>query len=148
MQQKSLEQLSQVAEIQRDGPAVHQAMSRVERLERWAQLLERKPHRRLNVIWQTEYQPPNERSVLRCDNSALAVAFEDPVFRAGGLVDDTFEAAKKFFSLSDRELHEIVCSCRFGHYVASRDAAAAVRRTLTPSSGPGIFGRLMQFLGF
>jgi len=148
MQYKTVEQLERRAKVQRDGPAIHRAMSRVERLERWAQLLERKPHRRLNVLWETEYQRPVERAAMRCDNSALTVAFENPEFRAAGLADDTFETAKRFFSLSDRELHEIVCSCRFGQFLEARDAAAAVRRTLRRPSGMGVFSRVIRYLGF
>jgi len=148
MQYKTLEQLERRADVHRDSPTVHQAMSRVERLGRWAQLLERQPHRRLYVLWETEYQPSMDRASMRCDDSALTVAFEDPAFRAAGLADDTFQTAKRFFSLSDRQLHEIVCSCRFERVVEARYAAAAVRRTVPRPSGPGVFSRMLRFLGF
>lgn len=148
MEYKTVERLERRANAQRDGPTIHRAISREERLERWVQLLERKPRRRLNTLWETEYQRPVQRNAMRGNNTALTVAFEDPEFRAAGLSDDTFETAKRFFSLSNWELHEIVCSCRFGRSLEARYAASMVRWTIRQRSRTGLFTRLMRYLGF
>ncbi|MDP9812634.1 hypothetical protein J2W42_005504 [Rhizobium tibeticum] len=49
----------------------------------------------------------------------IAVAYEDAVFRAEGLSDDTYGEAKRFFELSDWQLHRFVCSCHSGTTVPS-----------------------------
>jgi hypothetical protein len=139
MKHQTLKQLQIVAEVDRDCP--RQAMSRSERLERWAELLERNPDRRLSTLHQTEYQPARARAAMRGDGSPISVAFEDPVLRAAGLENDSYGEAKRFFELSDRQLHEIICYCHFG---ATVNAAAAARHIRAARAGrqPGMFARL------
>ena len=67
MKHQTLEKLQVVAKVDRDY-SLH-TMSRSERLERWAQLLERNPERRLKTLRETEYQPESVRTVLRADGS-------------------------------------------------------------------------------
>ena len=50
----------------------------------------------------------------RGDDTPLSIAFADPVLRAEGLADDSYGAAKRFFGLSDGQLHYVVCSCHCG----------------------------------
>ena len=99
MKHHALEQLQIVAEVDQDYP--RQTMSRSERLERWAELLEQNPDRRLSTLHQTEYQPARERAAMRSDGSPISVAFEDPVLRAAGLENDSYGEAKRFFELTD-----------------------------------------------
>ena len=113
------------------------SMSRQERLERWAELLSREPQRVLCALEGTEYQTGEAQARMRCDNSPISVAREDAVLRAEGLEDDTYNAAKRFFELSDEQLHEIVCYCYHGftmyagsvasrlHSMTSADRAAS-----------------------
>src|SRR5258705_5387793 len=112
MKHQTLEQLQVVAEV--DQGYSRQAMSRSDRLERWAQLLERNPDRRLSTLYQTEYQPGRARGAMRADGSPISVAFEDPVLRAPGLENDNYGEANPFFELTDRQLHQIICHSPFG----------------------------------
>src|SRR3546814_13396884 len=101
-------------------------MSRRERLERWAELLEQHPGS-VGVLHETEYQPRFVRDALRADESPLTVAFRDPVLRFQGLTGDTYGDAVRFFDLSDSEAHhhrseerrvgtECVSTCRYRWY--------------------------------
>jgi hypothetical protein len=142
MQHKTLEQLKRVAEGQPDPD--RPAMSRSEKLERWADLLDRDPGRRLSTLPGTEYEPAERRDPLRSPGSPIWVAFADPVLRAEGLTNDTYGEAKRFFELSDWQLHEIVCYCHFG---ATMTAGAAARHVRAAIGGPeqrGVFARLQD----
>jgi len=104
-----------------------QELSKKGRLERWAMALETRKGTSLRTLRETEYKPWNERSDMREENSALTVAFEDPVLRFAGLKNDTFGEAARFFGLSNWQLHAVVCSCHSGGTMAAEDAAARVR---------------------
>jgi hypothetical protein len=129
MKHQTLEQLQNVAEVDRGYR--RQAMSRSERLERWAELLERNPDRRLWTLHQTEYQPAEARATMRGDGSPISAAFEDPVLHAAGLENDSYGEAKRFFELTDRQLHEIICYCHFGATVNAVTAAHHIRAAIT-----------------
>ena len=121
MERKSVEELKRVAEI-------HGArMSKQQRLGRWADLLERQANRILASLIEVEYLPPQERAEMQVGNSALSVAFEDPVLRAEGLKSDKFGDAVKFFELSEDEAHWVVCYCHHGRQVDARTVAGVVR---------------------
>jgi hypothetical protein len=145
MEHQTLEQMQIVAEINQDY--LRQAMSRSERLERWAELLERNPDRRLSTLHQTEYQPVRARGAMRGDGSPISVAFEDPILRVAGLENDTYAEAKRFFELTDRQLHEIICYCHFGTTVSAVTAARHIRAAIAGRQ-PGIFARMREaFVG-
>ena len=145
MKHQTLEQLRIVAEINQDN--LRQAMSRSERLERWAELLERNPDRRLSTLHQTEYQPVRARGAMRGDGSPISVAFEDPVLRVAGLESDNYGEAKRFFELTDRQLHEIICYCHFGATVSAVTAARHIRAAIGGKQ-PGMFARMREaFVG-
>jgi hypothetical protein len=139
MKHHALEQLQTVAEVDQDYP--RQIMSRNERLERWAELLERNPDRRLSTLLQTEYQPARERATMRSDGSPFSVAFADPVLRAAGLENDSYSEAKRFFELTDHQLHEVICYCHFGATVSAATAAHHIRKALSGRQR-GMFIRL------
>ena len=126
MQHKTLEQLQQIDVVYPDQ--TRPAMTRKGRLERWAELLEREPGRRLGTLPGTEYQSEDMRETMRSIGSPLSVAFEDPVFRAEGLTSDTYGDAKRFFQLSDWQLHNIVCYCHHG--VTMTAGTMATRRVM------------------
>ena len=122
MKYQSLEQIALEADVH---PGT--GMSRRERLERWVELLERQPHRRLSTIEGTEFGSRREREAKRADHSPLTVAFEDPVLRASGLRGDRVGDAVGFFDLSHGEVHRLVCYCHHGRTVSSGTVAARVR---------------------
>jgi hypothetical protein len=142
MEYKTIKQLEDVADVRVEG----RTMSRSERLERWAELLERQANRGLNTFFETEFESETKRDALRCDNSPISVAFADPVLRAAGLRDDTYGQAKKFFELSDRELHRVVCYCHFGATMSAAAAARVIRMTAAHTTLPGVAGWARRYL--
>ena len=141
MKHQTLEKLQVVAEVDRDY-SLH-AMSRSERLGRWAQLLEQNPERRLKTLRETEYQPESVRTVLRADGTAISVAFHDPVLRDAGLKNDSYGEARRFFELTDGQLHEVICYCHLGETVSAATAARHVRAVLV-GTRPGLFTRMFE----
>ncbi|WEX74206.1 hypothetical protein PYH37_001596 [Sinorhizobium numidicum] len=145
MKHHAIDELQIVAEVNPDFP--RRTLSRTERLQRWAELLERDPHRRLSTLHETEYQPARVRAAMRGDGSPISVAFEDPVFRAAGLENDSYGEAKRFFELSDEQLHKVICYCHFGATVSASTAARHIRGMLVEKQ-PTLFARLRQlFVG-
>jgi hypothetical protein len=145
MKHHAIDELQILAEVKEDFP--RRPLSRKERLERWAELLERNPHRRLSTLHETEYQPARVRATMRSDGTPISVAFEDPVFRTAGLENDSYGEAKRFFELSDEQLHKVICYCHFGATVSASTAARHIRAMLVEKQ-PGLFARLRQvFLG-
>ncbi|MER9326839.1 hypothetical protein [Mesorhizobium sp. M0488] len=128
MKHQTLDQLHAVASIEPSAPAAE--MTRSQRIERWAELLEQNPERCLGAFAGTEHLHPESRAMVRGEGSAIAVAFEDPVLRASGLKNDTYGEAKRFFELSDWQLHDIVCDCHVGATMRARWAATRVRATI------------------
>ncbi|RCW82729.1 hypothetical protein [Phyllobacterium bourgognense] len=146
MKHHALEQLQIVAEVDQDYP--RQTLSKSQRLERWAALLEQNPERRLSTLHQTEYQPASQRSTMRGEGSPISVAFDDPVLRAAGLENDSYGEAKRFFELSDRQLHNVICYCHFGATVNAATAAYYIRRLVPTGTRRGMLARLREmFVG-
>lgn len=141
MKHQTLDKLQVVAEVDPGYPG--RAMSRSERLDRWAQLLERNPEKRLLTLRETEYQPEGVRALLREDGSAIWVAFQDPVLRNAGLKDDSYGEAKRFFELTDGQLHEVICYCHLGETVSAATTARHIRAVLT-GKRPSMFARMHE----
>lgn len=142
MQHQKIDQIKAVAAVDL-SPVV---LTRAERIERWAELLERQPEQRITTLHGTEWQPVTKRAEMRCDGSALTVAFADPVLKAAGLRNDTYGEAKRFFEVSDWELHEVVCDCHMGGTMSAENVARRVRGVLSQKHG-SLFGRLRDALG-
>ncbi|WP_214477445.1 hypothetical protein [Mesorhizobium sp. dw_380] len=128
MKHQTLEELQSIADINPLAAAL--LRTKTQRIERWAELLERDPTRRLVSLTGTEHLHPSVRAEARAAGSPITVAFEDSLLRASGLKSDSYGEAKHFFELSDWELHEIVCSCQAGATMHARWAAGRVRRTI------------------
>lgn len=143
MKHETLERLHTIAEVHSDPR--HPAMSRDQRLERWVELLEQQPERTLTALAGTEYQPVAARDAMRSAGSPLTVAFEDPLLRAEGLKDDTYGEAKRFFEITDRQLHAIVCYCHIGAMTPAYRSARRVRATIGER---GFFARLRELVSF
>jgi hypothetical protein len=123
MEHKSAEQLLDIADL-KTGP---QPLSRRERLERWAEMLEREPEASLQTLGEIEWQAEAARPLMRANNSPLTVAYSDPVLRGAGLTSDRLGDAMQFFELNAREVHEALCSCRYGGTIRAGVAARVIR---------------------
>jgi len=136
MEHKPVETLRGVAEVREFKEGF---LSRRERLERWAELLERQPKRRLRSLGEIEFTPEEKRPELRSDESPITVAFEDPILRADGLKGDRLGDAMEYFDLSERSAHRLLCSCMNGWSMEASVTARKVRRIANPDH------RLMLF---
>ena len=141
MRHQTMDQLHTAAEVHIDPTQL--AMTRTQRLERWAELLDRQPGRSLSALAGTEYRPLPERAAMRADGSPISVAFDDPLLRSEGLKDDSYGEAKRFFELTDGQLHEIVCYCHVGAMMQANRAAHCVRSAI---EGRGFFAGLRDSL--
>lgn len=117
--------------------------SRSERLRRWSELLEDHPGQ-LTTLEGTEHYSGNVRDQMSKPGSALSLAFADPLLRSAGLEGETYGAAKRFFQLTDGQLHYIVCHCHVGSQMSGRATAKRVR-CADPEAG--LFGRVRRFFG-
>lgn len=123
MEHKHLDQLRSVADVQ------PRRMTRQERLQRWIDLLEGNPTRRLNSLGEIEFKPPAERALIREDNSPLTVAYEDPILRADGLASDRLGDVMRYFELSEGQAHYALCSCLSGRSMDASSFAQRLRNT-------------------
>jgi hypothetical protein len=145
MKHTSTEELKRVADVYPERLR-DTVMSRAERLARWAELLEAEPARRLNTLHETEFQLGARQSELRADDSPITVAFSDPFLRAAGLKNDTYGEAKRFFEITDWQLHDILCYCHYGVSMTAATAARGVRAALAGTQTPSIFSRMRQVM--
>jgi hypothetical protein len=129
MKHQSIAELTTIADVQ----PTKTALSRSDRLERWAECLEREPQQRLRSLDGIEYGTETQRREARENNSPLSVAFADPVLRAEGLRGDKLGDALDFFEMSHGEAHRVLCSCMHGRTMESSDVARRVRDVMSPS---------------
>src|SRR4051794_11483299 len=106
---------------------MNQAMSRREKLERWAEVLEQLPAERLTPFRDVEFLRPAARLGLQTANSPLAAAYQDPVLRRAGLPSDRFGDGGEFFELSTHQAHRILCSCGYFGVMRASEVARRVR---------------------
>ena len=121
MKHMPVSEISRMADLH--AVPIRPPMTRVERLERWADALDHEPDRVLTSIEEIEWKPEVERGDMRAESSALTVAFEDPVLRAEGLASDRLRGAIEFFRLTDDEAHLALCSCVYGRTMQAGVAA-------------------------
>ena len=144
MEYKSVAQLAQVATV--NAAARPSRLSQIERLQRWVHLLELNPDRRLNTLFQTEYEKAVARNAMRAAYSPISVAFADPVLRHEGLVGDSYGDAKVFFDLKDQQLHQALCYCHYGSTLSAGSAAAALRGVISGLTDTGFISRVRRRL--
>jgi len=127
MKHQTVDQARRVAAVLAQ-PALP-VMSRSQRLERWADLLEQRSGT-VRLLRGTEYAATAEWDHMREDASPLSVAFGDPVLREEGLAGDSYGEAMRFFGIGNAGLHEIACHCHYGSnaIASSADVAARLRR--------------------
>ena len=128
MRHQTLDQLQTVADVGCDP--IHLPMTREQRLLRWAELLEQLKDRSIMALAGTEYASLAVRDTMRSSGSALSVAADDPILSAEGLKDDTYGEAKRFFEVSDMQLHDIACYCHVGALMPASRAACVVRTVI------------------
>jgi len=110
MKHETLGDISRKADV---SPVVAaRPMSRQQRLDRWAMLLEQYPGM-VKPFVNLEYRPRRERLELHCEGTPVAVAFADPLLRAQGLRGDQLGTAMGFFQLTHSETHRLLCDCRY-----------------------------------
>jgi hypothetical protein len=125
MEHRHVDQLRSVADV--DAALPTGMLSRREKLERWAAVLDEEPERQLSSLGEIEFQPVAARGSLRADRSPLAVAFADPVLRSQGLKSDRLGDAMAFFDLSENQTHRLLCSCMNGQSIRAGTAARQIR---------------------
>ena len=121
-----------------------ETMSRCERLERWASVLDAVETPVLSPFREVEFLSDDARRDLRVANSPLAIAYRDPVLRRAGLSGERYGEGAAFFGLSRFQAHRVLCSCGYfgpmrATEVARRLRAIAARerlRRLLPSLNP------------
>ncbi|MBV8888996.1 MAG: hypothetical protein JO305_04940 [Alphaproteobacteria bacterium] len=106
-------------------------MSRRERLERWASVLERCGKSQLAPLLGVEFLCEADRRALRAANSPLAVAYADPVLRGAGLGGDRFGDGLEFFGLSHRQAHRLLCNCGYLGSMTPTEVARRLRAMAT-----------------
>jgi hypothetical protein len=144
MRHTTIEALGEVAKVYPEQPRTA-PMSREERLARWAEILDGLGTQRLSTLHGTEYEIGAAQTAMREENSPISVAFKDPVLRAEGLAGDTYGDAKRFFELTDWQLHDILCHCHYGREMSAATAAARVRSAMAGPSG--LVGRVRSLFG-
>ena len=141
MERATLDHLSTKATVFRGYPQAG-AQSQQQRLDRWSWLLGRDPHRLLSTFPGTEFMDPKIRDAMRCANTAITVAFEDPILREAGLADDSYGTAKAFFGLSDAQMHWILCYCHHGTAIHAGVLTSVVRAGIPRAPRVGVVGWL------
>ena len=125
MKHQSPEQLREAAAIIA-SPAT--PMTRRERINRWADLLDQHPGP-MEALYRIEYLSREERRAYRGgDSTPLAVAHGDPVLRRDGLCGDTLGDAMDYFEMSDEDAHLLLCDCHYMGTLTGSNLAARLRR--------------------
>jgi hypothetical protein len=138
MEYKRFDELRDLADVHDTASLAETAkptLTRRERLERWAELLEQDPNRRLRSLGEIETRSRAERLDMRAPDSPLTVAYDDPVLRAAGLKSDKLGDAIAFFELSEGQSHRLLCSCMNGWTMPSGKVARGVQKIAAPTQG-------------
>ncbi|GGH13434.1 hypothetical protein GCM10007036_12020 [Alsobacter metallidurans] len=131
MEYREFDKLRDVADVR---VAARPVLTRRERLERWATLLEQDPARRLRSLGEIETKTAAERVQMRSPDSPLTVAFEDKILRADGLASDRLGDAIDYFEMTDDDAHRLLCSCMNGWTMSAGKVARGVRNLANPDT--------------
>lgn len=129
MQHQDLDRIWGVKSL---DPMFGKKLTRSERLNRWADLLDAQAGRPLRALEDVEYVSPGVRRELRKDDSPLTLAFSDQVLRTDGLASDRLGDAMDYFGLSERQAHWLLCDCHYGGRMTASEVAARVRDEARP----------------
>lgn len=117
-------------------------MTRAEKLSRWASLLRGYSHY-LAMGHAIEHLPQRDRDAYTWGCSPMSVAAADQVFQDAGLKNDTVGEAKRFFEITDEDVHSFTCNCggvQTGEQMAKRIEAIANGPGIISKIGSAIFG--------
>lgn len=95
------------------------ALTRKEKLTRWAQLARQHTHA-FSLVHLLERWRGEELS-RTLPSTPMALAAADPVFQAAGLQGSSAADTMKFFELNQDELHAFSCDC--GGHISNSDMA-------------------------
>jgi len=109
-----------------------EAMSRREKLERWATVLEDCGATSLRPFHDLEFIAARDQDGLRVANSPLAMAYRDALLRQSGLGSDRFGDGVEFFGLSRRQAHRVLCSCGYLGTMRGTEVARRMRKLAAP----------------
>ena len=129
MEQKCPHELRRLAQISTLPPP---PLTRRERLLRWAALLDQEPERQINLVRELEFAEPKAQAGMRENNSALSIAYADPLFRSMGLKSDQVGDGREFFELNESQTHRLLCSCMHGLSMKAGKAARVIRSIANP----------------
>ena len=115
-------------------------LTRAERRERWAQILDEHGGRLLPFLRIESYSRAARRD-MRSDDTPVALAYNDPVLRADGLDGDTLGDACSYFELSDGQAHRLLCDCHYHGTMTGPRVAARLRAI----DDAGIFQRFLKW---
>ena len=135
---KMHQQLSatELAEVQRDFPV--RPMTKGEKLNAWAELVERYTGGTLTLYHRLEYllQDQLDYAVfmegMSYPSSAILLAIRHEPFQVEG-IGNSIGSAMRFFELSRDELHEFSCDC--GGSISNKEQAERIRN-LAPKLEP------------
>lgn len=102
-------------------------MTRKDRLERWADLLDAHGGP-LEALRRIEYLTDAERRAYRGTNTPLNVAYADPVLRRDGLGGDTLGDSMDYFEMNAEDAHHLLCDCHYMGSLTGHGLAARLRR--------------------
>jgi hypothetical protein len=125
MEHRTLDEIKPLAEVT-PFQTTSSKMSRRERLERWATVLERHEGT-LVPLNRIEYLPERERVLLRGTGTPLTVAYQDPILREEGLASDRLGDATAFFDLTKGQAHCLLCDCNYYGTMTAEGVATRVR---------------------
>lgn len=126
MKHQTPEQLREAAAIVAANPLT--TMTRRERLNRWADLLELQPGS-IEALYRIEYLSEADRRAYRGgDSTPLAIAFGDPMLRGDGLRGNTLGDAMDYFEMNDEDAHRLLCDCHYMGSLTGHSLAARLRR--------------------
>jgi hypothetical protein len=116
-------------------------MSRDDKLECWAALIERSSDE-VFIFHRLEYMSQSDLDRLSHPRSAFAATAGDQVLKEAGLTSDTVGNCMKFFELSKDDVHAFSCDCT-GHISTHRMASRIrhLKSSQPPSSS--VLSRLM-----
>ena len=117
-------------------------MSRDDKLEQWASLIERSA-RQIFIFHRLEYRSRDELDRVAHPGSAFGIAAGDPVLKLAGLNSDSVGDGMSFFELSKDDVHAFSCDCS-GNISNSRMAARI--RGLKSSAPRTVLKRLLGWL--
>jgi hypothetical protein len=120
-------------------------MSRDDKLERWASLIESSSEP-VFIFHDLEYRSQHELDRLADAHSAFALAAGDKVLREAGLTGGKVGEGMRFFELSKRDVHAFSCNC--GGQISNRTMAKRIRKLKSSPPSASVVKRVLGWIGW